>query len=98
MTPVVGVIDQLPELVPEPAEVARIFTIPVAELEKPAGWRVRPWSNRGQDFPVYYFDWDGETLWGLSAYITIQLMSLNPGGGPFELPPPYGMGEASLEQ
>ena len=93
VTPVVGVIQDLPPLVPAPGEVARIFTIPLAELQKKSGWQVRPWSRRGKDFPVFYFDWDGETLWGLSAYITIQLMSLAAEGGPFELPPPYGNGD-----
>ena len=95
VTPIVGVIDTLPELVAEPAEVARIFTIPISELEQKEGWVVRSHSNRGADFPVFYFDWDGETLWGLSAYITLQLLSLNDGGGPFDLPPPYGSGDVN---
>ena len=90
VTPIVGLINGFPELHPEPAEVARIFTIPIAELEKSDGWTIRSYSQRGHDFPVFYFDWDGETLWGLSAYITLQLLSLNEGGGPCELPPPYG--------
>ena len=30
--------------------------------------------------------WDGEVLWGLSAYITLALLDLTPEGAPFELP------------
>ena len=89
VTPVVGVLSEPPQLVADPIEVARIFTIPINALINPEGWVIKHHEHSGRDWPVYYFDWDGETLWGLSAYITLQLLSLLPTGGPFELPPPY---------
>lgn len=85
VTPVVGRVAQLPPLRPEPGEVARIFTIPVAALQARAGWRVQHTEWGGQSWPVYYFDHDGETLWGLSAIITLRLLSFLPGGAPFDL-------------
>lgn len=90
VTPIVGRIVDLPPLVAEPSEVARIFTIPLAALYEAEGWTMTPHvGRRGKTWPIYYFPWDGETLWGLSAYVTLQLLSLTPRGGPYRLPPPY---------
>lgn len=90
VTPVVGVVRALPPLTPSPAEVARIFDIPLPALRNADGWvtKMRP-DDKGRTWPLHYFDWDGETLWGLSAYITLQLLSLTPGGTPIRLPPPF---------
>lgn len=90
VTPVVGYIERLPTLVPNQIEVARIFTIPISALLKPERWVTKYWDKQGLSYPVYYFDWDGETLWGLSAYITLQLLALSLDGGPIRLPKPYG--------
>ncbi|MBV71127.1 MAG: coenzyme A pyrophosphatase [Myxococcales bacterium] len=92
VTPVIGWVEGAPELVANEYEVARIFTIPVQALMNRDAWVVRYWDKNGIDYPVFYFDWDGETLWGLSAYITLQFLTLLPDGPPIELPPPYGRG------
>ena len=88
VTPVVGRVVGVPRFVAQASEVARIFTIPVVELQRVDRWQQRGISWRGQEWPMYYFDHDGETLWGMSAYVTLQLLSLLPGGSPF--PPPVG--------
>ena len=89
VTPVVGVLTERPDFMAEPAEVARIFTIPLDALANPNGWVTRHHEHDGRSWPVYYFEWAGETLWGLSAYITLQLLSLTEWGSPIEVPPPY---------
>jgi 8-oxo-dGTP pyrophosphatase MutT (NUDIX family) len=87
VTPVVGRLDHLPELTPEPSEVARIFTIPLAVLADSSAWRTEQMQRRGRTFPMYFCEHDGETLWGLSAYITMHLLDLFwPLGAPYELP------------
>jgi 8-oxo-dGTP pyrophosphatase MutT (NUDIX family) len=88
VTPVVGVIRELGDLTPQPTEVARIFTIPIENLVRPEGWTSQPYSRNGVVYPVYYFEHDGETLWGLSAYITLHLLALTSMGAPFEIPWP----------
>ena len=90
VTPVIGVVRRLPPLRAEPGEVARIFQIPFSALQEKERWYIRQWDFEGKPHPVYYFDWDGETLWGLSAFITLQVLDLLPERGPFRLPPPYG--------
>lgn len=74
VTPVVGVVHALPELSANPGEVARIFTIPFQYLRKASNWRTEYREHGGRTYPIYFLDYDGETLWGLSAYITRQLL------------------------
>ena len=88
VTPVVGWIDALPPLSPEPGEVARIFQIPFDALARPERWRRADVEHGGRVYPLFFFDWDGEVLWGLSAYITLSLLDLTPSGAPFPLPEP----------
>ena len=87
VTPVVGRLEHFPDLVPEPSEVARIFTIPMAVLADADAWRTQTMQRRGRSIPMYFCDYDGETLWGLSAYITMHLLDLFwPNGAPYDLP------------
>jgi len=80
VTPIVGWVRGRPALVAQDSEVARIFEIPFAALLRPEGWRSKELEFRGRRGPLFYFDWDGESLWGLSAYITLSLLSLLPEG------------------
>ncbi|MFQ5877952.1 MAG: NUDIX hydrolase [Acidobacteriota bacterium] len=83
VTPVVGWIARMPPLVPQSGEVARIFTIPVPDLQRPDRWTSRREPGAGRGRPVLCFEHRGETLWGLSARIVLSLLDLLPGGAPF---------------
>ena len=74
VTPVVGVVQDTSTLKAEPNEVARIFSIPLTYLIEPTHWRSETHIHRNRSYPLYFLDYDGETLWGLSAYITRQLL------------------------
>lgn len=86
VTPVVARILGAPPLQPNPAEVARIFDVPLQRLAAPEGWRHSTTDWNGRPYPLYFYDWDGETLWGLSAYVTLQVLGMTRLGSPFELP------------
>ncbi len=86
VTPVVGHVSELPTLRPNPREVARIFDVPVGELRRPERWRTERWEAEGRRWPVHFFEHEGETLWGLSALITLHLLQLTLEGSPLELP------------
>ncbi len=63
----------------QPSEVDRIFSIPMSWLTDPANVDVRyRLINRGEEqvqTPVVYFEpYDGETLWGASARMTIAFL------------------------
>ena len=85
VTPVVGVIEHLPPLKANPGEVDRIFEIPISVLLDKDQWRTKTTLWRGRYWPLYFFDYDGETLWGLSAYIVLNLLQYTPYGSPFKI-------------
>jgi 8-oxo-dGTP pyrophosphatase MutT (NUDIX family) len=78
VTPVVGCIPWPQTLRPEPREVARIFSIPLA-------WLVEPHRHRSMIYPapdhpqardlIFFDEFDGERLWGVSARITLDLIA-----------------------
>lgn len=71
VTPVVAVLDGEFEPVLQTAEVARLFSMPLAWLREPENRWSRLWRNR----PVVYFkDYDGENLWGATARMTVSLL------------------------
>lgn len=86
VTPVVARVRRLPALRPDPREVARIFEIPLNSLRAPEAWRIQTVERQGIVWPVFFFPWDGETLWGLSAYIAMSLLAETPEGAPHPMP------------
>lgn len=79
VTPVVGVLDWPVPLRLQPKEVARAFTIPLAWLRRRENMTMRarremdPRSARSH--PLIVFEpYDGETLWGASARMTINFI------------------------
>lgn len=81
VTPVVGLVSELPGLVPSRDEVARIFTIPVEDLLHRERWEERRMEAGGRIHRVYFFGHEGEMLWGLSARIVLDLLSATPAWG-----------------
>ncbi|MCD7856541.1 MAG: CoA pyrophosphatase [Clostridiales bacterium] len=92
--PVVGAVSQaaVEEARPSPAEVGRIFTVPVdwllANPPSRTSFTLAPEHLEGQppaaqrflkDYRLrqeaLYWPWDGETIWGLTARITWQLLT-----------------------
>lgn len=77
VTPIVGQVPWPLTLQPDPAEVARVFSMPLHWLADPGHHELRPWRPRGHVRlrPVAFFDeHDGERLWGVSARITLDLV------------------------
>lgn len=58
------------------AEVERVFSIPLSWLATPTHFEERLYrSMDGNEHPVIFFQgYDGETLWGISARITLLLL------------------------
>ncbi len=72
VVPVVGRLPGIPELVPDPNEVDRILTPSVGFLRDETRWRVENWKGR----QVYFFDIDGEVLWGATARMVRRLLGM----------------------
>lgn len=73
VVPVVGRLVGPVRLVPSEREVARIHTPLVADLADPDRWWSVPWNG----WQVWYYDLDGDTLWGATARMVRLLVGLD---------------------
>jgi 8-oxo-dGTP pyrophosphatase MutT (NUDIX family) len=79
ITPVIGVIPWPYRLRPAAEEVSRVFTIPLSWLADPANHerRLRELPTPfGSATVIYFHPYDGEVLWGATARITLNLLSI----------------------
>jgi 8-oxo-dGTP pyrophosphatase MutT (NUDIX family) len=79
VTPVVGLIPYPYEFRLERGEVSRVFTIPLAWLADPANREERLRNLPAPYEPIsviYFHPFSGETLWGVSASLTVSLLKL----------------------
>lgn len=77
ITPVVGIIRPEVQFVPAPAEVARVFTVSLAELVHPDTLHNELWSLPGNpDSLMHFYELDGDTLWGVTARMVTHLLDV----------------------
>lgn len=79
IAPVVGVVPWPYPVRLEPAEVARVFTIPLLWLANPKNWEEKIFMRGEVMTPVpviTYKKYDEETLWGVSAQITVSFLGV----------------------
>lgn len=75
VVPVVGRVLPPLRLVRSEREVDRIHTPLVADLADAENWWSVPWNG----WQVWYYDLDGDTLWGATARMVRQLVGLDEG-------------------
>lgn len=54
---------------PSPIEIEKVLEVPLSWLLTPAHERVEQVEWEGRPHPMYFFDWDGENIWGATARI-----------------------------
>jgi 8-oxo-dGTP pyrophosphatase MutT (NUDIX family) len=88
ISPFVGVVHGVPELVPAPREVAAILHVPFGELLDDEVFHEELWAPiTGMDpfpafdgrRPMYFFDLIGDTVWGATARMLVQLLRIATG-------------------
>jgi 8-oxo-dGTP pyrophosphatase MutT (NUDIX family) len=68
VTPVVGLIEERPEVEPNPAEVAEVLWVPLSELDDTI--RSEPgFIHRGSSYPTEAWVWNDHVIWGVTARI-----------------------------
>ena len=66
ITPFVGLLRSRPELSPNPAEVAEVLEVPLADLTDTI--RSEPgFTHEGRTFPTEAWVWQGHVIWGVTA-------------------------------
>jgi 8-oxo-dGTP pyrophosphatase MutT (NUDIX family) len=76
LNPVVGTMASRPEMIPEAGEVERIIEVPVADLADPARHRRATRVRDGLEFDMPYFDIDAEEIWGATAMVLSEFVTL----------------------
>lgn len=82
--PVLATVAARPHLVANPHEVERVFDVALAELADPAVFHEERWRVPGRSvpgsadgsFPVWFFEVAGEIIWGATARIIHELLSI----------------------
>ncbi|MGZ8754661.1 MAG: NUDIX hydrolase [Acidimicrobiia bacterium] len=72
VVPVVGWIEGIPQLKPSPREVDKVLEPPVVIFADQRRWRFEMWRGH----KVWFFDIEGEVLWGATAHMVRQLVGL----------------------
>jgi 8-oxo-dGTP pyrophosphatase MutT (NUDIX family) len=88
--PVIGVMAGRPHLVASPAEVERVFDVALADLAADGVFHEERWSVPGRpvprsadgSFPVWFFESAGEMIWGATARMLYELLSVVLGVSP----------------
>jgi 8-oxo-dGTP pyrophosphatase MutT (NUDIX family) len=82
--PIVATVPRRPDLVANPDEVERVFDVALAELADPAIFHEERWRIPGRviresaddSFPVWFFEVSGEMIWGATARMLHELLSV----------------------
>lgn len=74
IVPYVGALPGRPNLTPSPAEVAAVLHVRLAELLSPGVFREERWDIAGLDRPIWFFELEGDTVWGATAAMLRQLL------------------------
>ena len=80
--PVIGLLGGRPNLVGDPAEVDRVFTVALADLVAEGSfleerWRRahrRPGVDEAGYFPMYFYRVPGDLIWGATARVLTELL------------------------
>ncbi|WP_020396345.1 NUDIX hydrolase [Thiolinea disciformis] len=77
ITPIVGTLAWPYPVKPDPREVQRIFSIPLAWLSDKANYEIQARDLNGISVPVVYFkEYEGELLWGATARMVVSLLDI----------------------
>jgi 8-oxo-dGTP pyrophosphatase MutT (NUDIX family) len=76
ITPWVGVVRAPVVWQPDGHEIDRVIEVPVAALLARGCFRVESWERNGVVRDVYFYDYQGVTIWGATARILKQYLDL----------------------
>lgn len=76
ITPFVGLVRAPVTYTLDGREVERVLELPLAAFLDPANFRVEHWERGGRLRPVYFYDVEGEVVWGATARILKQFLDL----------------------
>lgn len=76
ITPVVGLVARGAQLRIDRSEVASTFEVPLAWLVDPANRQLRRRDVRGRRMRLVEFEFEGQRIWGATAFIILQFLEI----------------------
>ena len=77
ITPVVGIVTEPVEFVPDGREIERVLEVPLSRLRDPAIFRTEVWERNGEPHTVHFYTVSpDDVIWGATARIVNQFLSL----------------------
>jgi 8-oxo-dGTP pyrophosphatase MutT (NUDIX family) len=74
ITPIVGLISNLPRLTINTDEVAQVFQVPLTFFTAPGNGKRELRDFRGEKREVWYYEYEGHVIWGATAMIVRSLL------------------------
>lgn len=76
ITPFVGLVRAPMIYTPDGREIEKVLELPLEAFLNPANFRVEQWERGGRTQPVYFFEVQGEIVWGATARILKHFLDL----------------------
>ncbi len=77
ITPVVGLVTERVDLVPDGREIERVIEVPLATLADPAIFHAETWTRDGEPHVVYFYQVSpDDVVWGATARIVRQFLDM----------------------
>ena len=76
ITPFVGVVRTPVAWQPDGNEIEKVIEVPYDHLAAEGSCRIEQWERDGVRRPVYFFDYEDETIWGATARILVRFLEL----------------------
>jgi 8-oxo-dGTP pyrophosphatase MutT (NUDIX family) len=77
ITPVVGIVTERVDLVPDGREIERVIEVPLDTLADPAIFHAETWTRGGEAHEVYFYQVaPDDVVWGATARIVKQFLDL----------------------
>lgn len=55
-------------------EIAEVFEIPLQHFDDPAIYRREDWTHKGRSWPIHFYAYGSQQIWGLTAAILRQFL------------------------
>jgi 8-oxo-dGTP pyrophosphatase MutT (NUDIX family) len=81
IVPVIGRLAEPVDVQPASPEVDRVLWVPLSEFTRPDTYRSERWGTPPTDRLLHFFELDDETVWGATASVIVQLLSIEPAHG-----------------
>jgi len=76
VTPVIGWTKEKPAFVHQPEEVVYLIEAELKRFLDPGIIKIKPFEIRGELIDIRYFDYDGHVIWGATAMILNELLTI----------------------